>query len=69
MDGSYERINMASHDESLSLYVCGHCKKNTKGTVIEIRKIIASGYANMLCDFCRNEFNEELKKIAIKYLK
>lgn len=51
-----------------SLFICGHCGKDTKKTDRDVEKVILGGYADILCRFCREVLNEEIVEIARRYL-
>ncbi len=51
------------------LYICGYCGVDTrKGLRYQIQKVVISGYANMLCEVCQTLLEEEIARIAEKYL-
>jgi len=54
----------------IPLSICGHCGKDTQKDPYGDRteKVIVAGYANMLCENCRYAMDNEIMKIAIKYL-
>ncbi len=56
--------------EYKSLAICGYCGKDTSNDPYGDRteKIIMSGYADMLCESCRYSLENEIIKIARKYL-
>jgi len=60
----------AKKEEYKSLTICGHCGKDTRKDPYgdKTEKIIVAGYANMLCENCRYAMDNEITKIAIKYL-
>ena len=48
-----------------SIFECGKCGKVDREG---IRKVILSGFANMLCSRCNRELESEIDNIARKYL-
>ena len=59
---------MAKKGKKLSLSICGYCGKDTRATGWNVKKIILSGYANMLCFSCEMRLEDEIASIAKKYL-
>ncbi len=53
----------------VSLFICGHCGKDTEDIKGGIGKVCLSGYANMLCFSCNCEFEDSVKDVAKRYLK
>lgn len=52
-----------------SLFICGYCGKDTRKTDRDVEKIILGGYANILCRVCRGRLDDEITKIARRYLR
>ena len=52
------------------LFICGKCGMDTSeiDRCMQTKKVIRSGFANLLCGYCRCELDDALAAVAKEYL-
>jgi len=59
---------MKREKDKKSLFICGHCRVDTKKSKQEIKKVIVGDLANMLCDSCQMELEDSIRDVARRFL-
>lgn len=57
--------SMSKESKYVSLSICGYCGKDTD---YKTEKVVLSGRANVLCQSCIAQLDDEVEIIAKKYL-